>query len=168
MANRNTNSKKIVVPVTKLEKRDQIWSRQSRLKNRPQTSSQYQQAQRNNSKESLADLNEVSPPKKVQGINDEFRITAIRFYQGNMDERLSQPKRVTNRFVGFNEDSMSTIDHTPYDNMKKIGLNTTINKSSISTAADATQSQKNFFSQDMMKKSMQALPNRSQTGIKGE
>ena len=79
---------------------------------------------------------------------------------------MSQPKRKTNRFVGFNEDSMGTIDFTPYENMNKVA-NTTINKSSISTAADVTQSQKQFFTQDMLKQSQQALPNRSQSGIKG-
>ena len=44
----------------------------------------------------------------------------------------------------------------------------TQNKSSISTTADLTLSQKNFFTQDMMKKSQGALPNRSTTGIKGD
>lgn len=71
MAGRNTNSKKIVVPVTKLQSRDQIWSRQSRLRNRPQTTSQFQAMRNNKSKESLTDLNEMSPPKKVQGTGDE-------------------------------------------------------------------------------------------------
>lgn len=80
---------------------------------------------------------------------------------------MSQPKRVTNRFVGFNEDSIGTIDYSPYENMNK-AANTTINKSSISTAADVTQSQKNFFSQDMLKKSQKNLPTRSQSGIKGD
>lgn len=49
---------------------------------------------------------EVSPPKKIQGVDDQARQTAIRFYQENLDDRLSQPKRITNRFIGFNEDGV--------------------------------------------------------------
>jgi hypothetical protein len=74
---------------------------------------------RETSKESLAELKDSSPAKKIAGTGDEFRMTAVRLYQGNMDDRLSQPKRITSRFVGFNEESASTLDHTPYENMKK-------------------------------------------------
>jgi len=31
--------------------------------------------------------------------------TPEKVYQETMDDRLSQPKRLTNRFVGFNEDA---------------------------------------------------------------
>lgn len=142
---RDIRARKITVPeVPRLENRDQFWSRQSRPKSRPKTSSQFQQVQaviqaqakRDASKESLRDLNEISPPKKVQGSNDEMRLTAIRFYQGNMDDRLSQPKRVNNRFIGFNEDSLGTIDFAPYDNMKRVMTMTNNKSGSISTAAD--------------------------------
>ena len=54
-----------------------------------------------------------------------------------MDERLSQPKRVTNRFIGFNEDAQNTIENSPYENTIK-KANTTFNKRSMSTAADMT------------------------------
>ena len=37
------------------------------------------------SRESLTELKAVSPPKKIAGTGDEFRITAVRLYQGNMD-----------------------------------------------------------------------------------
>jgi hypothetical protein len=105
---------------------------------------QLQEMQKDVSKESLRDINEISPPKKIQGTNDEFRISAIRFYQGNMDERLSQPKRVTSRFVGMNEDSANnTIDYTPYDNLKGTLTNTFQAKSSMSTAPDSNN--KRFF-----------------------
>ena len=130
---------------------------------RPQTGFQLKQMLRETSKESLQELNEISPPKKIAGTGDEFRITAVRQYQGTMDERLSQPKRIAHRFVGFNEDTASTIDHTPYENMKKVA---TFNKRSISTAADLTLSQKNFFTQDMIKRSQEKLPFRSLSGIK--
>lgn len=110
-------------------------------------------------------MKESSPPKKIAGAGDDFRISAVRMYQGNMDERLSQPKRITSRFVGFNEESASTIDHTPYENMKKV---VSQNKSSISTAADLTLSQRNFFTQDMIKKSQDKLPLRSLSGVKLE
>ena len=42
----------------------------------------------------------------------------------------------------------------------------TQNKSSISTTADLTLSQKNFFTQDIIKKSQDKLPMRSLSGAK--
>ena len=42
-----------------------------------------------------------SPGPKVQGMNEEQRMSKIKFYQEGLDHRLSNPKRVTNRFIGF-------------------------------------------------------------------
>lgn len=42
-----------------------------------------------------------SPAKKVQGTDEEARLSKIKFYQDGLDNRLSMPKRVTNRFIGF-------------------------------------------------------------------
>ena len=58
-----------------------------------------------------------------------------------MDDRLSQPKRIANRFIGFNEESMENIHQfspDQIDYLKK--AMTSNNKSTISTNADLTQS----------------------------
>ena len=46
-------------------------------------------------------------------MNEEQRSSKIKFYQEGLDHRLSNPKRVTNRFVGFSLQNDESISATP-------------------------------------------------------